>query len=80
MDNMDMEHYILFPNHTTGMELYHLLKRKGIRTIMAPTPRSLSTSCGLSLLARKTDLDQIRQIIEENQVKIIDIATIKSRE
>jgi hypothetical protein len=76
---MEMEHYILFPNHTAGMELYHMLKKSGIKAIMAPTPRSLSASCGLSLLVREEDLDQIRQLIEENEMKIIDIAAVKCR-
>lgn len=74
---MAMQHYVLFSDHTTGMELYHLLKGNGIRTIIAPTPRSLSKCCGISLLVDEQDLDTIRNFIEINKIKILDIAAIE---
>lgn len=43
---------------------------------MAPTPRSLSLCCGLSLLVKEEDLHNIRMLIEENGM-IVDIATIE---
>lgn len=75
---MTIQHYVLFPDHTTGMELYHQLKDRGIRAIIAPTPRSLSKCCGISLLVEEQDLDEIRRFIEENEIEILDIAAIEN--
>lgn len=29
---MEMQYYVLFPNHENGMKLYRILKEKGVRT------------------------------------------------
>ena len=40
------QHYVLFPNHDNAMRLYRELKKLGVRAVIAPTPRVLSTCCG----------------------------------
>lgn len=40
-------------------------------------PREASKCCGISLLVKKEDLDQIRQIVKEKQIEILQIAEIK---
>jgi hypothetical protein len=72
---MEEQHFILFHDHTTGMELYRKLKETGIRTTIAPTPRSISKCCGISLLIKKEDLAEIRRLIEEHKIEILDIVT-----
>ena len=47
------QYYVLFPNHDNGMRLYHELKSLGIKATIAPTPRSASKCCGISLLIQK---------------------------
>jgi hypothetical protein len=75
---MSEQHFILFHDHTTGMELYNRLKEKGINTTIAPTPRSISKCCGISLLVKERDLDMIRCFIAENNIDILDIASIQN--
>lgn len=75
---MSEQHFILFHDHTTGMELYNRLKERGIHTIIAPTPRSISKCCGISLLVKEWDLDEIRCFIAENKIDILDIVSIKN--
>lgn len=75
---MDKQHFILFHDHTTGMDLYNRLKEQAIHTIIAPTPRSISKCCGISLLVKERDLDEIRCFIADNKIEILDIASIEN--
>lgn len=72
-----ISHYVLFPNHDNGMRLYREMKENGLKCTIAPTPREASKCCGISLLVKKEDLDQIRQIVKEKQIEILQIAEIK---
>lgn len=72
-----ISYYVLFPNHDNGMRLYREMKENGLKCTIAPTPREASKCCGISLLVKKEDLDQIRQIVEEKQIEILQIAEIK---
>ena len=49
----EIQHYILFPNHDNAMRLYRELKKLGVRAVIAPTPRSASKCCGVSLMVVK---------------------------
>ena len=72
-----ISYYVLFPNHDNGMRLYREMKENGLKCTIAPTPREASKCCGISLLVKKEDLDQIRQIVKEKQIEILQIAEIK---
>ena len=72
-----ISYYVLFPNHDNGMRLYREMKENGLKCTIAPTPREASKCCGISLLVKKEDLDQIRQIVNEKQIEILQIAEIK---
>lgn len=72
-----ISYYVLFPNHDNGMRLYRKMKENGLKCTIAPTPREASKCCGISLLVKKEDLDQIRQIVKEKQIEILQIAEIK---
>ena len=72
-----ISYYVLFPNHDNVMRLYREMKEKGLKCTIAPTPREASKCCGISLLVKKEDLDQIRQIVKEKQIEILQIAEIK---
>lgn len=75
---MVLEHYILFYDHTTGVELYNRLKEQGIHTIIAPTPRSLSKCCGISLLVKEQDIKAIRHFIKVYGVNVQDITAVEN--
>lgn len=72
-----ISYYVLFPNHDNGMRLYREMKESGLKCTIAPTPREASKCCGISLLVKKEDLDQIRQIVKKKQIEILQIAEIK---
>ena len=72
-----ISYYVLFPNHDNGMRLYREMKENGLKCTIAPTPREASKCFGISLLVKKEDLDQIRQIVKEKQIEILQIAEIK---
>ena len=72
-----ISYYVLFPNHDNGLRLYREMKENGLKCTIAPTPREASKCCGISLLVKKEDLDQIRQIVKEKQIEILQIAEIK---
>ena len=72
-----IQHYVLFPNHDNAMRLYNELKKAGVRAVIAPTPRSLSKCCGVSLMVEEKDLDGIRTCINEHQIEIWEIAAIE---
>lgn len=75
---MAKQHFVLFHDHTSGMELYRKLKERDIRTTIAPTPRSISKCCGISLLVREEDLAGIRSIIKEQKIRIMDIVVLEN--
>lgn len=68
--------YILFPNHTEGLRLGSILRKRGIKYAISPTPRSLSVCCGISLIVSEEDQNMIEQIIAETGVAIEKIAKV----
>lgn len=71
------QYYILFPNQTNGIKLNEILRREGFKVMIAPTPRELSASCGISILIKGEDADAIRMIIEREGIEISGIATVE---
>lgn len=72
----EIQYYVLFPNHDSGMRLYRELKKLGVRAVIAPTPRALSKCCGISLLIKEEDVETVRECVEENQIEILEIAEL----
>lgn len=73
----EIQHYVLFPNHDNGMRLKKELKALGIGAVIAPTPRSASKCCGISLLVQKEDLKKIRECIRQNGIETLGIAEVE---
>lgn len=72
-----IQHYVLFPNHDNAMRLYKELKKLGVRAVIAPTPRSASKCCGVSLMVEEKDLENIRECIQEQRIEIWEIAAVE---
>ena len=72
-----IQHYVLFPNHDNGMRLYKELKKLGVWAVIAPTPRSASNCCGISLMVKEEDLEVIRQCIREHDIEILKITEVE---
>ncbi len=68
--------YILFHNHTQGLQLNTLLKDAGLKPIIVPTPRKLSQSCGIALMIPTDQLVETKAVIEREQAEILGIAVL----
>jgi hypothetical protein len=66
----ETKYYILFPSHTEGMKLETLLKSSHIKYTIVPTPRELSSCCGISIMYNPKDKEAIDGIIEDNAINI----------
>jgi Fe-S oxidoreductase len=75
---MAKQYYVLFYEHMTGMALYNMLKEQGIKTVIAPAPRSLSACCGISLLVGERDVETIRSFVQVHELRIADIASVEN--
>lgn len=74
-----MKHfYILFENHTDGMEMYRALKAANFKVQISPTPRELSTCCGMSLLIEETDIKSIKEMADKKALSYIGIEGIEN--
>lgn len=72
-----IQHYVLFPNHDNSMRLYRELKNIGVRAVIAPTPRSASVCCGVSLMVEEKDLETIENVVKEKGIEILKIAAVE---
>jgi len=70
------KHYILFPNYSQGLKLESSLKEEGIKYVISPTPRKLSTSCEISIMYRKKDEERIKSIIKGKSIKVEGLFTL----
>lgn len=72
-----IQHYVLFPNHDNGMRLYNELKKLGVWAVIAPTPRSASKCCGISLMINEGDIDAVLSCVAEHGIEILKIAAVE---
>lgn len=63
-----LEYYILFPNYTEGIKLEAILKKEKIKHVISPTPRQLSSCCGISIKYEKEDEEKIKTLVKEKEV------------
>lgn len=68
-----LHYYVLFQNHTDAMAMYRTLKSSGIFAQISPTPRELSVCCGVSLLIRGEDVEEIRDIASQSSLAYLSI-------
>ena len=69
--------YVLFPNHTEAVALYSRLKAERIRCTLAPTPRTCSVCCGVSIrLERPEDIPEVERWVQAEGITIEQIAVL----
>ena len=73
----EIQHYILFPNHDNAMRLYRELRKLGVRAVIAPTPRSASKCCGISLMIKEEDIETVQDCVSEHGIEILKIAAVE---
>jgi len=58
------------------LHLKRELDKLEIKTMISPTPREASASCGISLIVDEVDLPLINQVISENNIQILKIVSL----
>lgn len=74
---MDKIFYVLFENHENGLKLHKLLRENGLKATISPTPRSLIKCCGISIIIDESEINQVKKVIEENDIEILSIDSVK---
>ncbi|MBP3896120.1 MAG: DUF3343 domain-containing protein [Mogibacterium sp.] len=74
-----LHYYVLFQNHTDATAMYRSLKSKGVYAQISPTPRELSVCCGVSLLVKGEDVDEIKRIAEEEHLGYLEISGLNNK-
>lgn len=69
MSDKIIDWYILFLNHTEGMEMYNYLRSKDLKVKISPAPRALTVCCGMSILVDNEDIDEVRAAVESSNIE-----------
>ncbi|NLC88889.1 MAG: DUF3343 domain-containing protein [Clostridiaceae bacterium] len=77
MSESEVTWFVLFENHTQGLELNRLLRAAGLHATIVPAPRALSLSCGVALALRTEELAAVREVIAQNDAEILKIASLE---
>lgn len=79
MDN-ESKYFVLFPSYMHGLLLEKKLKENGIKYAISPTPRELSTCCGISIMISSSEVGAVEKILSENPgIKTEGIHTLKQQ-
>lgn len=76
MDELTLDGYVLFNNHTDGLQMYRYLKDLGIAVRISPAPRSLSVCCGMSLLLPDADMDELLEAVQSSGLAFERVAAL----
>ncbi|WP_101772693.1 DUF3343 domain-containing protein [Peptostreptococcus faecalis] len=69
--------YVLFENHENGLKLHKLLRENNLESTISPTPRSLSKCCGISLMIDSSQVDEVNNVINANDISILKIESVE---
>jgi len=59
---------VLFQSTTHALRAETVVQRVGLRVKMIPTPRQLSSDCGLAMRFEPADEEQVVSVLAENNV------------
>ena len=62
---MEEMYYVLFNSHEQAVQLHMQLSGAGFHAEIAPTPRSVSRCCGVSLMILKEEIDSVRKYLKD---------------
>ncbi|MDS1004891.1 DUF3343 domain-containing protein [Clostridium sporogenes] len=69
-----MKNYIItFENTHTAMDGESILKEKGIKLIIIPTPTYITKSCGISIRIDEQDYKYVKKVIEGKEINIKNV-------
>ncbi len=61
---------IVFPSTSQALKAEKVLKQAGAEFVMMPTPREISTSCGLAVKLRPDNTDECLRQLTRHQVQM----------
>ncbi len=61
--------FALFPNTSSVMRAEKVLKKGGVVVKLVPTPRELSSDCGMAIRFDVQDKERVRQLLLEARVE-----------
>ena len=67
---MDEYSVVLFRSSSHALRAEKVLRGAGISNKMIPTPRQLSSDCGMSLRFDRADEEQVARVLSEHEVPI----------
>ncbi len=65
---MDQYNYMTFKSVSYAMKVETEVKKHDIEYKVIPVPRSISSSCGICIRFFKSDMDKMKDIIENNKL------------
>lgn len=73
------DYYVLFPNHQEGLRLHRKLKEAQVKCSISPTPREASSFCGISLMVSEENVDKVKEVIVESDIKTEGVVRIQRK-
>lgn len=75
------KHYVFLENSKLVFELSKLIKKEGIKSTIAPTPREADHCCGICIIYENlNEKERIKTIADENNILIDDFAELENRD
>lgn len=75
------KHYVFLENSRLVFELSTLIKKDGIKSTIAPTPREADHCCGICIIyENETDKDKIKKIAEDKDIIIDAFVELENRD
>jgi hypothetical protein len=68
---------VLFHSSAHAIRAEKVLKRAGVSTKMIPTPRQISSDCGMALRFDRADQERVAVLLQENRVPVNGIHAIE---
>lgn len=70
---MNEMHVVTFNSTHYAIKFEKILKDADIKMMMIPSPREITASCGLSIRFDQSDIESIKEKIEESNVDIYGV-------
>jgi hypothetical protein len=67
---------VLLHNTSSVMRAEKLLQKSGVAVKLIPTPRELSSDCGLSVRFALADIERVRAMLDQAHVDVAGIHAI----
>ncbi|TES90270.1 MAG: DUF3343 domain-containing protein [Candidatus Cloacimonadota bacterium] len=73
-----MKYVITFASVHFVMKAERVLKENGIEVRLIPTPRKISSDCGMTIEVKKEDLDTIKELLKNREYRLENIHELPS--